>query len=232
MGAAAQTQNNSPAKSRELSDADGIPVLTKHLPDWEKEQATYILGASDLKRALGEKKVFDAIDFAGGTEAVTADYPQGKLLVVEFYTPQASIEADGKIQAQLAGQNAGTVYRRIGNYSAFVFDTPDEAAANALLDRIKYEKTVQWLGSDPFALRRAERNFIQGTSSLFLSTVTAIVGGLGLSVLAGLLVGFIYFRVREQKRSQMESFSDAGGMTRLNLDGLTAQASADRLLND
>ena len=235
LSASAQAQNNAPARSREVSDDDGIPVLIKHLPDWEtaRARATYILNASDLKRALGDKRVFDAIDFAGGTEAVAADYPQGKLLIVEFYSPQASIEADTKIQQQLdAPQNNGAVYRRIGNYNAFVFDSTDEAAAGALLDQVKYEKTVQWLGKDPFALKRAERDFIQGTSSLFLSTVVAIVSGLGLSVLGGLLVGFIYFRVRQQKRSQMAAFSDAGGMTRLNLDGLTAQTSADRLLEE
>lgn len=234
IAATAQAPNNAQIKSREVSDGDGIPVLTKHLPDWEtaRDGSAYILNAGDLRRALGEKKVFDAIDFAGGTEAVSAVYPQGRLLIVEFYTPQASIEADGKIQQELAAQNAGTAYRRIGNYSAFVFDAADETAANALLDQIKYEKTVQWLGSDPFALKRAERNFIEGTANLFLSTVTAIVGGLGLSILAGLLVGFVYFRVRQQRRSQMAAFSDAGGMTRLNLDGLSAQTSADRLLEE
>ena len=232
--APAQDKDNAPIKSGEVSDGDGIPVLVKHLPDWETAQngAAYILSPADLRNALGEKKVFDAIDFAGGTEAVTAAYPQGKLLIVEFSNPQASVDADNRIQQQLNGQSAGVVYRRIGNYNAFVFDAGDEAAANALLDRVKYEKMVQWLGTDPFALRRAERDFIEGTASLFLSTVTAIVSGLGLSVLAGLIVGFIFFRIRQQKRSQTESFSDAGGMTRLNLDGLTAQTSADRLLND
>jgi len=30
----------------------------------------------------------------------------------------------------------------------------------------------------------------------------------------------------------METFSDAGGMTRLNLDGFTPQTSPDQLIND
>lgn len=233
-GVFAQFNADAPIKSREVSDADGVPVLIKHLPDWEnvRKETIYILNAADLRNALGEKKVFDAIDFAGGTEAVTAAYPQGKLLIVEFTNPQSSIDADARIQQQLAAGNSSVVYRRIGNYNAFVFDAADEAAANALLDRIKYEKMVQWLGTDPFALRRAERDFIEGTASLFFSTVTAIVSGLGLSILAGLVVGFVFFRMRQQKRSQAESFSDAGGMTRLNLDDLTAQTAADRLLND
>lgn len=230
----AQADSGSPVKSREVSDGDGIPVLIKHLPDWENARngAAYILDANDLRRALGDKKVFEAIDFAGGTEAVTAAYPQGKLLIVEFYTPQASIDADNRIQQQLNAPNSGVVYRRIGNYNAFVFDAADETAANALLDQVKYEKMVQWLGTDPFAFRRAERDFIEGTASLFLSTVTAIVSGLGLALLTGIVVGILFFRIRDQRRSSTAAFSDAGGMTRLNLDGFSAQNATDKLLND
>ncbi len=232
----AQTgSGNPPVKSQEVSEADGVPVLIKHLPDAANAQsrATYILNRSDLQRALGAaRQPLDLIDFAGGTEAVTVDYPQGRLLIVEYGSPQASIDADTRIQQRLSeiGQNQTIVYRRIGNYNAFVFDATDEAAANALLDEIKYEKTVQWLGRDPYSFKRAERAFIQGTSSLFLSTVTAIVSGLGLSILAGLVVGFFFYRAREQRRSNTAAFSDAGGMTRLNLDGLTQQNPADRLL--
>ncbi len=237
-GVSAQTSgSNTPIKSQEVSESDGVPVLIKHLPDWENARngAIYILNRNDLQKALGtERQPLDLIDFAGGTEAVTTEYPQGRLLIVEYGSPQASIDADTRIQQRLSeiGQNQTIVYRRIGNYNAFVFDPPDEAAANALLDQIKYEKTVQWLGRDPYSLKRAERAFIEGTSNLFLSTVTAIASGLGLSVLAGLLVGFLFYRAREQRRSNTAAFSDAGGMTRLNLDGLTQQNPADRLLGE
>ncbi|MGI8642227.1 MAG: hypothetical protein ACR2MG_20040 [Pyrinomonadaceae bacterium] len=223
-------------KSQEISEKEGIPVLIKHLPDWEnaRNRAAFILNKGDLQNALGERPVFDLIDFAGGTEAVTAPYPQGKLLIIEYTTPQASVDADNKINQRLAeiGQNPLIFYRRIGNYNAFVFDGTDEMAANALLDRIKYEKDIHWLGTDPFAFKRAERAFINATSDLFVATTVAIVGGLGLSVLAGILVGFVFFYIRNQKRAGMEAFSDAGGMTRLNLDGLSAQTSSDRLLKD
>jgi hypothetical protein len=129
-------------------------------------------------------------------------------------------------------QNPPVVYRRIGNYNAFVFDSQDEAAANALLEQVKYEKNVHWLGKDPFLLKRAERAFVLTTSDIFLTTTLVIVGGLGLSALAGIFVGIIFFYMREQKRATMATFSDAGGMTRLNLDGYTPQVSPDRLLND
>ncbi len=230
----AKTQEAS--KSQEMDEKENIPVLTKHLPDWEnaRNRAVYILNTTDLRKALGERPVFDLIDFAGGTEAVTAPYPQGKLLIIEYNTPQASVDADNKIKQRLAeiGPQTPIFYRRIGNYNAFVFDGTEEAAANSLLDQVKYQKNVQWLGTDPFAFKRAERAFIETTSQLFTSTLLAIVGGIGLSILTGIAVGVFFFYLREQRRSTMEAFSDAGGMTRLNLDGLSAQTSSDRLLNE
>ncbi len=223
-------------KSREISEKEGIPVLVKHLPDWENahNRSTYILNQNDLRNALGERAVLDAINFESGTEAVTTSYGDAKLLLVEFMTPQASLDADEKITRKLTevDQNQPIFYRRIGNYNAFVFDTTDETAAKNLLDRIKYEKDVQWLGADPFSLKRAERAFVLTTSDIFITTVVVIVGGLGLSILVGLFVGIFYFYRLKRKRMLMNEFSDAGGMTRLNLDGLTPQVLSDRLLND
>lgn len=235
-GSFAQNSSAPPIKSREVSDDDGIPVLIKHLPDWEnaRNRATYILNQNDLRNALGSREVFDLIEFESGTEAVTVDYDAGQLLLIEYMTPQASIDADGKINQRLAegGQDQSVAYRRIGNYNVFVFEATDQRAANALLDGIKYEKNVQWLGEDPFLLKRAERAIVVGLSELFVATTLTIIGGLGLSVLAGIIVGVIFYRFREQKRAGMETFSDAGGMTRLNLDGFTPQTSPDRLFNE
>ena len=223
-------------KSQEVSEDDGVPVLIKHLPDWEnaRNRATHTNNVNDLRSALGARPVLDAIDFAGGTEAVTAPYDAGKLLIVEYTNPQSSIEADAQFKQKLAEtpQTPPVVYRRIGNYNAFVFDTPDEAAANALLDQIKYQKTVQWLGEDPNAQQKAERFFAIRTADIFLSTVLVIVGGLGLAVLTGVGVGLVYFRMREQQRATMTAFSDAGGMTRLNLDELSESVSSTKLLEE
>jgi len=235
-GICSQSASAPPIKSREVSDEDGIPVLIKHLPDWEnaRNRATYILNQNDLRNALGSREVFDLIDFESGTEAVTADYDAGKLLLIEYMTPQASIDADGKINQRLAEsrQNQSVVYRRIGNYNVFVFEPTDPMAANALLDEIKYEKNVQWLGEDPFLLKRAERAIVVGLSELFVATTLTIIGGIGLSVLAGIIAGIIFFRFREQKRAEMQEFSDAGGMTRLNLDGFTPPIASEKLLKD
>lgn len=236
LGISAQ-QNAAPQiKSQEVSEIDGIPVIIKHLPDWEnaRNSATLITNAEELKNALGSRPIFDSIEFIGGTEAVTAPYAQGKLLIVEYATPQASADTDDKVKQKLAEsqENPPVFYRRIGNYNVFLFDGTDEAAANTLFDQIKYEKTVQWLGEDPTLIQKAERAFVRGTASLFVSTVLAILLGLGLAVLTGIAVGIVFFRVREQKRAAMKEFSDAGGMTRLNLDQLTPEIAPNRLLKD
>jgi hypothetical protein len=164
---------------------------------------------------------------------VTAQYPQGKLLIIEFASPQVSAELDAKINQQGAGP--GVSYRRIGNYNAFVFDAADDASANALLDQVKYEKNIQWLGDNPFMAQRAqqaERNFVVTTADIFLSTLLAIVTGLGASILIGLAAGFLFFYFRENRRAAMTAYTDAGGMTRLNLDGFTPDIAAERLLKD
>ena len=223
IGVAGQT--GTPVKSQEVSEIDGVPVLIKHLPDWEnvRNSAVFTQNVGDLKKALGDKPVLDLIEFTPGTEAVTASYPQGKLLIIEYTNPQASIEADRKFIASLTEtpQNPPTVYRRIGNYNAFVFEAPDNLAAGALLDQVKYEKTVQWLGEDPYLFQRLERYFVTQTRDIFISTVLWIVSGFGLAIVSGLIAGFIFFRIREQKRAGRTAYSDAGGLTRLNLDGLS-----------
>ena len=231
-------QNNAEnySKSQELSESDGIPVIVKHLPEWEniRNRASFITNSEELKKALGDRPVFDLIDFTGGTEAVTAPYDQGKLLIVEFTSPQSSVDTDNEINQRLAelGGNPQIFYRRIGNYNAFLFDGTDEASANALFDQIKYEKIVQWLGEDPTIYDRAQRFFAQRTSEIFLSTVYFILIGLGSAITLGIIGGFFYFRRREQRLAGMQAFSDAGGMTRLNLDGFTEEIAANRLLKE
>ncbi len=232
----AQKTNQPQINSQEIDESDGIPVLIKHLPDWENAQnrASYILNGNDLRNALGERAVFDLIDFTGGTEAVTASYDAGKLLIVEYNSPETSVEADALIKQRLVENpnNPPVFYRRIGNYNVFVFDGNNETAANALLDQIKYEKTVQWLGKDPYAQQRAERNYLLAAGDLIFTTLLIIVGGFGSAVLAGVIAGFIFYYIREQKRAQTHFFTDAGGMTRLNLDGLTPDSPTDKFLKD
>ena len=223
-------------RGQEVSDDEGIPVLIKHLPDWQnvRSRAMFANNGRDLQNTLGARPILNLIEFVSGTEAVTADYDAGKLVIVEFPTPQFSVAADERINQFLAGpgQNSQTVYRRIGNYNAMVLDAPDAAAAGSLLDQVKYEKGVQWLGENPFLQKRAERNFVVTTSDIFLSTVIVIVFGIGLSIVGGLGVGVVFFFFRERERASRTEYTDAGGMTRLNLDGYTPDIAAPGLLRD
>lgn len=220
-------------KSLESND-DGVPVLVMHLPDWQKikSSATFTDSVAGLEKAIGKRAALDAVEFVPGTEAVTAPYEAGKVVIIEFPSPHSSVDADNKINQVLASTGENTVYRRIGNYNAFVFDVTNPETAAGLLDQIKYEKQIQWLGQDPFYHNRAERNFVVTTSDIFLSTVLVIVLGMGMSIVAGLGFGIGYFYFRNQKRSQMAEFSDAGGMIRLNLDHLTPDISPKHLLKD
>ena len=211
------------AKSQEVSESDGIPVLLKHLPDYENVRgiAKFTADKNELRQSVNDP-VMDLFEFWPGTEAVTAVYPEGRLVIVEYTNPQASVEIDTKIQQHLAAYPQPTiVYRRIGNYNAFVIGSTDPTAANALLDQVKYGKVVQWLGEDPHLLKKLERYMVSTSRDIVVSTVLVIVLGLGGSLLAGIAAGFIFFRVRDQKRAHRETFSDAGGLTRLNLDGLS-----------
>lgn len=211
-------------KSLEVSEDDGLPVLIKHLPEWQSVRSTTVFTNTldGLKQAVPGKTVLDVIEFSAGTEAVTAAYPGGRMVIVEFTSPQGSSDADAKIWTYLAANpDPSTAYRRVGNYSVFVFDAADQTAAVALIDQVKFEKSVQWLGEDPFLLQKFERYFIETSRDIFISTVLWIVGGLGLSIVCGLIAGFIFYRIREQQKATRTAYSDAGGLTRLNLDGLS-----------
>jgi len=219
--ASAQTQTS---KSQEISDVDGQPVLLQHLPNYESVRASAVFTTDKavLQSTVQKRSILEVLEFPFGTEAVTALYPEGRLLIVEYTNPQSSSEADTKIQQFIAEKpQAGLVYKRIGNYNAFVLDAPDAVAANGLLDQVKYEKTVQWLGEDPHILKKLERYMVTTSRDVMIATVLVIVLGLAASVLAGIAAGFIFFRIRDQKRAHRTAFSDAGGLTRLNLDGLS-----------
>jgi hypothetical protein len=232
--AVAQPQPASPASAAPAEDE--TPVLIKHLPNWEKarQNARYSVTLDDLKRNVPNQPVLDSVSFEGGTEAVTANYQQGQLVIVEFSTPQFSVENDQRITAkiqELKGQKqpAPTAYRRIGNYSVFVFNGSEEASANQLIDQVRYEKLVQWLGDDPHLADKLQRYFAETSAGVLI----AVVKSSGLSLLAclaiGSLFGFLLFR---QRRAQAAAvYSDAGGSVRLNLDELTKTPDPSRLLD-
>lgn len=213
-------------------DDSGTPVIIKHLPDWESVQkrAQVATQLSDLQKAAGNRLILNQVDFPLGTEAVAATYDKAKLVMIEFPTPQIAIDVDFKIQNNL-NNSPNTVYRKIGNYAVFVFDAPDETTANTLLSSVNYEKTIQWLSSNPNILARAkekERRELLTTGDIILTVVkTSGLAALAALGFGGLFGTFIFYR-RRQQQSSFDTFSDAGGMLRLNLDDMTPRTSTLR----
>jgi len=216
-----------------------IPVLIKHLPDWEKAQdrAVYAISLPVLQGAAGNQEVFEVINFNEGAEAVTASYDASRLVVVEYATPQIAADADARITARLQelraqGQPIPSAYRRVGNYSVFVFNAPDETAAGQLIDGVKYEQSIQWLGENPLLWARAEKQHTQQAVSLIMG-IARTIGFFVVAVLGiGIVVGGIFFlRRRAQQRAvEQVAYSDAGGMLRLNIDEMTGQTDPAKLL--
>lgn len=206
--------------------AEGIPSLLKAIPEFEESSrnAKWIDSKEKLTAALGNHPVLASIEFSKAVNGVVVQYPEGTLLLLEFETPQLSTAADNRFKAILTSPDErNPIYRRIGNYNAFVFNPSNVEEANALLDKVKYDKVVQWLGEDPRMAERLDRYVASTTAQLLFSTIMTIAIGLGATLACGITAGLLFFRHRQKQRSQLKTFSDAGGMIRINLDGFSDQ---------
>jgi hypothetical protein len=216
-----------------------IPPIIKHLPDWEtaQDRAIYAITLPALQHAAGQQPIFEGINFNEGAEAVTAVYDASRLVVVEYTTPQIAADRDAVLTARLQelraqGQPTPSAYRCVGNYSVFVFNAPDEAAAGKLIDGVKYEQSIQWLGENPLLWARAEKQHTRQAVSLILGIARTIgffvAACLGIG---GVFGGIFFLRRRAQQRVVAEeAFTDAGGMLRLNIDELTPETDPAKLL--
>ncbi|MEK6335701.1 MAG: DUF6599 family protein [Acidobacteriota bacterium] len=212
-----------------------IPVLVKHLPNWETARAAdlFAVNMTALESAVANQAIVKEVTFEGGTEAVTANYGQSQLLIVEFTTPQFSVDNDQRIAAKIQelknqSQPVPTAYRRVGNYSVFVFNAPDEKSANELIDQVKYEQVVQWLGDDPHLYEKLQRYLAQTSAGVLIAVLKSSGLSLILCLGIGVLIGVLLFRHRRSQKAAV--YSDAGGSVRLNLDELTGTRTTNRLL--
>ncbi|HYE13896.1 MAG TPA: hypothetical protein VD968_05575 [Pyrinomonadaceae bacterium] len=212
-------------------DSEGaeFPVLVLHLPDWEKrlEFSAYAVSLPALQSVAGRKPALEAVPFDGGTEAVTAVYGEARLVIVEFPTPQHAFDADAAINSHLArlraeGRPTPNVYKRVGNYSVFVFDAAEAEAAEQLAANVKYEKDVRWLGRNPHADEIAARAYTRKMGGVILTTLLTTGAAILLCLAVGGAVGGFIFLRRRSKTARQEVYSDAGGMMRLNLEDLNA----------
>jgi hypothetical protein len=221
-----------------LDKGDGeIPVLVKHLPDWQNVQSRvlYAVSPDTLKTASSNQPVFDVVSFEGGAEAVVANYDTQRLVIIEFNTASLATDNNQRITARIQelrnqGQPVPTAYRRVGNYAVFVFDAPSEQAANQLIDQVKYQQVVQWLGENPFAYEQATREFTETTLGVFVAVVKASGLALVTCFAVGGFLGALLFSFRRAQQRAKEAYSDSDAMLRLNLDELTPESDPARLL--
>jgi len=224
------------AETIDKGEAD-IPALVKHLPnpDQSIKTATFFTRFSSLQALAPSQSVLSVIETSGDADAAFVDSGSGKVLLIEYNTPQLATENDARVIAKIQelwklGQPAPIGYRRVGNYSVFVFDSADNVAAKQLIDQVKYEQVVQWLGENPNILKQAEKQYVETTLGVFVAVLKAsgfaLIGCLGL----GGLIGALLFSRRRAQQKTREAFSDAGGMLRLNIDELTPQTDPARLL--
>lgn len=226
------------SEQMDKGEAD-IPALIKHLPNPNDAQknAVYLNSFADLKRLPFQHAIFDAVQPAGNADAALATYGPSKVLIVEFNTPQLATENDQRIIARIQelwklGQPAPTAYRRVGNYSVFVFDAPDEQTAKQLIDQVKYEQVVQWLGENPNILKEAEKRYVNTTLGVLVAVLKASGYAALMCLGVGGLIGGLLFSYRRSQQKAATAYSDAGGMLRLNLDELSAETNSARLLRD
>ncbi|HEY6805882.1 MAG TPA: hypothetical protein VI306_20040 [Pyrinomonadaceae bacterium] len=224
------------ADTIDAGEAD-IPALVKHLPNANESQkkATFLTRFDNLNSLLPGQAILDAIQTDKNADAAFVSTEGGKVLLVEYNTPQLAKENDDRIVAKIQelwklGQPAPTAYKRVGNYSVLVFDAADNESAKKLIDQVKYEQVVQWLGDNPNIYKEAQKRYVETTLGVFIAVIKAsgfaLVGCLGLG---GLIGALLFTRRRAQQKTQ-EVFSDAGGMLRLNIDELTPQTDPARLL--
>jgi len=228
------------AWSESLDKGEGdIPALIKHLPDPGEAQknAVYLNSFADLHRLPFQHAVLDVVQSGGNADAVLSAYGPIKFLIVEFNTPQLATENDKRVIARIQelwklGQPAPTAYRRVGNYSVFVFDAPDEQTAKQLIDQVKYEQVVQWLGDNPNILKEAQKRYVNTTLGVLVTVLKASGWALITCLGMGGLIGGLLFTYRRSQQKAVTAYSDAGGMLRLNLDELTPETDPGRLLRE
>jgi len=228
------------AWSETLDKGEGdIPPLIKHLPNPEQAQknAVYLNSFADLNKLPFQHAVLDAVQSGGNADAALATYGPSKVLILEFNTPQLATENDKRFIARIQelwklGQPAPTAYRRVGNYSVFVFDAPDEQTAKQLIDQVKYEQVVQWLGENPNILKEAEKRYVNTTLGVLVTVLKASGWAFVMCLGLGGLIGGLLFTYRRAQQKAVTAYSDAGGMLRLNLDELSPQTDPGKLLRE
>src|SRR5262245_57800986 len=80
-----------------------IPPLVKHLPNWEENQkrAEFLSRFRTLEYLVPNQGALSVLDTGGDADAVLADTGSGKVLIIEFHTPQLAKDNDERIIAKI-----------------------------------------------------------------------------------------------------------------------------------
>lgn len=160
---------------------------------------------------------------AGGADAAVADYAQAsgspmRIVLVDYQTPQLAADAERSLMAYFAALppevQQQRILRREGNYILEATGVTDRAAAEQILGTVKYSFAIKWLkGYAPPALNLNEETY--KAALLFINSFAIVGICFTTALVCGIVVGAVVFRNR--RRAAANLFSDAGGMTHLDL---------------
>ncbi len=214
--------------------AKKLPSVIRNLPEGSLKLRTarYVLGPEALANILGRDVT--QYDFYPnmGTEIAYARFEQdtGKMsfLIIEHHTPQQSIAAFKKItdyrNSLPEAEKNKIVLKREGNYIIEADDFASAEMAKKLVEGVQYSYVVKWLNEDtPVDNGRTIASEAIKTGKILTSVFGLIGVGLVFAVIGGVGLGFLVFYFRRRDKLVVESYSDAGGMMRLNLDGISVR---------
>ena len=189
--------------------------------------ARYVPSFESLRR-LRPDLVEDVYRFgAGGADAAVADYVQPgaepfRLVLVDYQTPQLAADAERSLIAYFEALppeiRERRILRREGNYMLEATGVTDRAAAQQVLGGVKYSFAIKMLrGENPFDGLNLNTETYKAAMIFINSFKFVGLGFLG-AMMCGLVIGTIVFRRRKLAAANM--FSDAGGMTHLDIRGI------------
>jgi hypothetical protein len=223
---------------KDLTSLPESPLLPTYLPEQNKiaNSEKYLIGPEAVARIPAISDLKDAIDFTGGTRAAVAEYNneggQMSIVLIEFQSPQFAADGLAKLQqhfnALSQDEQKKRILRRVGNYAVEAVNVTNPTATEELLKQIKYMVRVHWEGKDvrdipvpfrppdPVAVREAVQTG-QFIVAAFYWIGVLMLGAVAIGIFGG--GAFFYWRRSQRRKLGLDgTFSDAGGMTRLNLD--------------
>lgn len=213
--------------------AKKLPSVVRNLPtgSLNLRTARYILGP----KALGILAKRDATHYEFypnlGTEVAYANYNQAdgetSLLVIEHHTPQQSIAAFKRLtdyrNTLAPAEQAKLLLKREGNYIIEANNFASQQAAEKIVNGVEYGYVVKWLHQDvPVGNGRSVASEAAKTAKILVSVFGLIGIALITALIGGIMMGLSIFYFRRRNKVLVEAFSDAGGMMRLNLDGIAS----------